>query len=221
MIITANHLIGTGSGSSASSYNTASISPGAKRLVLLYVQTNPTSGTANQPTVTGAGMTWTAVISATLGGYRETLFRALSASPGSGALTIDFAGQNQNYFNWIVYEFIGVDPSGTNGANAIVQAGSQTLPNSGNSTGITVTLGAFGNINNATYGAIASSGGIATGGSFTELSNFATGSNIAGSEWAASNQTAVNWTWGSSGVNVTALAVEIKALQSTGFLPFL
>ena len=222
--ITANHLTNGGSEVDANSYNTASISPGASRLVLLMVHSG-VGGATNTPTVSGAGMTWTQIISSFNEVGRVTLFRALSASPGSGALTIDFAGQTQVNCAWIIDEFIDVDQSGTNGSGAIIQAGSANLPGGPpDYTGITVTLGAFSNTNNATYGALyqnVATMSVVVGSGFTELGRDTISSESVQSQWKNSNDTTVDWTWNSNAARAQALAVEIRAKSTAGFFEIL
>lgn len=115
----------SGSQASASSATTASITPTANRLQLLTVFSSCATTPVNTPTVTGAGMTWevvvtieTALNAGTSRYGRGTTFRAMSASPGSGALTIDFAGQS-NHIDWSVAEFAGIHTGGTNGSAAV------------------------------------------------------------------------------------------------------
>src|SRR5918996_2165790 len=77
-------------------YTTAPISPAPNALILVAVQghrartgvSEPIGATAS-PTVSGAGMTWTEVVTTTFDAVsapqkRLTLFRAMSAAPGSG-----------------------------------------------------------------------------------------------------------------------------------------
>jgi len=211
--IAASNLTFAANLSNAASYTTASISPGANKLVLVSVETTST-GTPNAPTVTGAGGTWVQVgtaIDAT-NARRVTVLRDLSASPGSGPLTIDFAGQTQTSNGYSVDQFSNVDTSGTHGSGAIVQSvtGSTT---SGTTTGFTVNLAALGSSTNAAFGAIRNNGTalVSPGSGFTELSNQGINRD---SEWAL-NQTAVSWTWPSQASTVSvALAAEIKAQSS-------
>ena len=99
--------------------------------------------------IAGAGLTFTKVAEyydqATTGGG-VSLWRALSASPSSGAITITCAN-NQGNYQWSVEEYANVDTSGTNGSGAIVQtAMNQSF--TGAATSITATLGAFGSAAN-------------------------------------------------------------------------
>lgn len=212
MAIVATNLDG-GRVQTVASQATASISPVANSLILVSVQNHVGSGTPNTPTVTGASMTWVAINTAGTGLHKTTIFRGLSSSPGSGALTIDFASQSQNAVLWSVDQFTNVDPGGANGANAVVQSATQTT--TGSSTGITVTLGAFSNTNNATYGMVGTdqTPGISVGGSFSSLNHQTGSGGESSAEWAVSNQTSVNWTWGSASLTATAVAVEIKAIN--------
>ena len=203
---------------SASTYTTASISPGANNLDVVSVESF--SGTAVAiPTVTGAGGTWVQIatqVSAS-NSRRVTLFRDLSASPGSGPLTIDFGGQLQNAnVGWSVDEFSGVDTSGTHGSGAILQ--SVGALSTTTSTGITVNLAALSSPNNSVMGYVRTNqlNPITAGAGFTELSQQTATGATAEAEWAL-NQTAVAWTWASQTVNVVALAIEVKAAAPITF----
>jgi hypothetical protein len=209
-------LTGTYNGTDATSYTTASVTPTAARLQLLTVMSAVSTGTPNIPTVTGCGLTWVRIggfnFSAT---HRITVFRALGLTPTAGTLTIDFASggvsQTQTYGAWGLTEFANVDQSGTNGSGAIVQTVSA---NSGAVvTTLTVTLAAFSNVNNATFGAL----GVGANRTITEGAGFTQLSEIAGSspgatlatEWKNSNDTSVDWSW-TTGSGASGVGVEIK-----------
>jgi len=221
--ITASALTSGGDTTAATSYATASITPGANRLVLLAVAGNLT-GTAAAPTsVTGNGLTWVQVghVEYDTSGthYGFTLFRALGASPSSGAVTITYAA-SQGSCVWSVLEFDGVDTSGTNGSGAIVQAVSHPVtPPSSAATSDSTTLSAFGSASNCGVGFYtweANEQGTA-GSGLTKLPS--TNPGIAGPSQAVMSEYGINqatiagsWTtsaqWGS-------FAVEVKASGNT------
>ena len=194
-------------GNGVTSLTTASISPTANALVIVSVGNNIAS--ANTPTVSGASGTWVqiATVVSADGSRRVTMFRDLSSSPGSGALTIDFAAQSQTNVGYSIDQFTGVATSGTHGSGAIVQNQNTLLVST--NTGITVTLNALKSSNNAAYGYVRNNNGsntIVAGSGFTQLSN----QDITyEGEWAL-NKTAVAWTWASSTNNTQALAIEIQ-----------
>lgn len=209
MSITATQLT-TGGAASGTSFTTASISPTPGRLILVSVGSDRGAGLPNTPTISGCNMTWTLILSRADSGSarRESLFRGLSTNPSSGALTIDFAGQDQgNGGNWSVTEFHNIDLSGTNGSAAIVQSASNTA---NTATSLTVTLGAFSNVNNATFGSIFKNGNetINGGSGFTVLGQNNAVRSIQ-AQWKASNDTTCEWTW-STGHVVIGIAVELK-----------
>lgn len=211
MAIGASNLTHNATATAATSFVTASVSPGANELILLTVGSR-SAATNNTPTATGAGMTWTLVSSQinALNTNRVTVFRAMSASPGSGAVTIDFAGQSQTACLWSIDDFTGTDTSGSNGAGAIVQTVSGLV--TGSSTGGTVNLAALGSSNNAAFGGChRNNNSLLTAGSgFTVLSP---GDTVGGSqhtEWQLT-VTAVNWSWPSGSSDVEMMAIEIKA----------
>ncbi len=208
----------------ASSANTASISPTANHLIILAVYGEVATGGSNIPTVTGASMTWTKIdsrpLTSPVGYNRITLFRSLSSTPGTGALTIDFASQTQRNISWSITDFDGIVTTGTNGSDAIIQSASNDLNTT--ATGITCTLGALTNINNVAYGVCANDKNNVT---ITKGANFALVSNITSPEdhnaEYSTNQTSVNWTWPSTATAVVAMAIEIKAQLSGGFFNLL
>jgi hypothetical protein len=230
MAVTATHLTTAQNGSAATSYTTASISPTANRLVLVAVGHQVSSGTVNTPTISGAGMTWTQVatkISSKGTLRRLTVFRALSASPGSGALTIDLGGQSQIRCGWSIAEFDGIDTGGTNGADAIVQSASNDVTDNASTTSLTVTLSAFSHVDNATYGAIRFGGSSNTdaltfGSGFTQL-GIINGSASYQSQFKASNDTTVDWTYNNTAWYNQGIAIELKAavVATSGIKKFL
>lgn len=212
MAVTANHLTSSGSETAQSSYNTASVSPGSNRLILVAVLQGR-SGGGNVPTLSGNGLTWQLVASSALftSFYKMHLFRSMGASPSTGAITIDFGGQNQTRVTWSVVEFDGVDTGGTDGSAAVVQSASNT----GTAvTSLTVTLAAFGSADNATYGTFGTDqvGDITPGTGFTELSDVSHGQRHE-TEWRSDNDTSVDVSWSGSS-DAGGIAVEIKAFSA-------
>ena len=203
-------------------YTTASISPAANALVTVAVLGRVASGSSPSPTLSGGGMAaWTEVasvafdpISAPL--RRLTVFRAMSSAPGSGPLTITFAGTQSNA-QWIVSQWTGVELSGVNGAGAILQSG--TLPRDA-VNGVTVTLPPFAHVNNVSYGAFGLNRtvvSIAPGSGFTEISEQASGESTPGdlqTEWRQSDNT-IDATW-PAGLNGAGIGLEIKSASSGG-----
>lgn len=221
--ITASLLTSGGSASVAASFNTASISPSANKLLLLAVSSGTVSG-PNEPTCSGAGMTWTKVatfLDASNGYRRITIFRSVNATPSTGAVTISFGGQNQDVCLWSITEFTGAAITGTNASDAIVQTATGETNTTG--TGLTVTLGAFSNTENATFGYIrnnVNASAYTQGTGFSELAEVQVTNSGAETEFKETNDTSVDWSWSSTGGNFTAIAVEIAALVtvSTNYL---
>jgi hypothetical protein len=134
----------------------------------------------------------------------------MSASPGSGSLTITFS-KTQSHSQWIVSQWDGVDPSGVNGAGAIGQTGS----NRGDAVnGLTVTLQPFGNAGNVAYGVFGVRRNVVTvipGAGFTEIAEQPSGEgtpNDLEAEWATNDNT-IDASW--TNLNGGALGVEIRA----------
>lgn len=209
MTIVASNLTAVAQNSAGTSYTTSSISPAAGALVIVSVASNVASSAV--PTVTGASGTWVQIDTRVDGtnARRVTMFRDLSFSPGSGALTIDFAGVNQSNCAWSIDQFTGTDTSGTHGSGAIVQSvGNSTA--SGTTTAFNVTLAALKNSKNMAYGMVRqnTAAAITKGANLTALFNSGTALEVC-SEYAL-NQTVVDWSWASQTCVSVGLAVEIK-----------
>ena len=199
-----------------SSYTTASISPVPNTLITVAVMGHRSSGANPSPIVTGGGMAaWTEVATVTLDPLglplkRMTIFRAMSATPGSGPITIKFASSVSNA-QWIVSQWDGVDITGVNGAGAIVQAGSARADAA---SGLTVTLAAFENANNAAYGVFGVRGSVLAvtpGAGFMELAEHPSAESPASdlqAEWTTNDNT-IDASW--TNLNGAALGVEIRA----------
>lgn len=154
-------LLTNGTNSSGTSYNTASISPSANKLILVMVHSRDNSSPHSVPTLSGLSITWTQVVTKTQTGgggtvgNTVTVFRGVTSdSPGSGALTIDFA-TSQARIGWIVSEFSNTD-IGNAGANAIVQTATSGSETGSGSVG--PNLSAFSSLNNATFAAFIMNG---------------------------------------------------------------
>ena len=195
-------------------YTTAPITPAPNALVTVAVLMRRSSGVIS-PAITGGGMVkWDAVANTDFDTQgtptkRLIVFRALSASPGSGPITITFTGSVSNV-QWIVSQWDGVETGGTNGSRAIVQTGAAR---SDGATALAVALAPFAAANDVAYGAVgvAKNGPIVTPASgLTEIAEVSSGETSAlEAEWAT-NQPAVGVSWGTS-TKAGMLGVEIKA----------
>lgn len=211
--IACTNLTASGSGA-GSSKATASVAPTANNIVLVFINTSSTNDITS---VTGASMTWVEVADITYdsGNRRETLYRGMSASPGSGALTLNAAG-SQSAWAWSIFQCSGVLTTGSNGADAIVAnassmtAGSVTSGTT-TSTGCSVTLSALSNVNNASVGHTHQSGSgsaVSVGSGYTAIGTFG---NLLTGEWLAPGSTTVNFTWSSRVATYVCGAVELAA----------
>lgn len=214
MAVTSFHLLTNGDTAGNTVYNTASIAPTANRLVLATIA-HSAGGTQPVPSLSGGGMTtWTQVNTVEINGFvRVSVFRALQASPSSGALTITFSSA-QDRCGWSINEFAGIDITGANGANAIAQSAVAAVTGSG--TTVSATLGAFANPNNATFGGCVVQSNpertIAPGTGFAELAEWdaAAGNFIAiETEFRNDNDTSVDITASGSANHLGIVGIEI------------
>lgn len=192
-----------------SSYATASVTPTANRLVLVSIRNQGGPPTTAVNTVTGNSLTYVSVRSQENDTTRASVYRALGASPAAGAITIDFNGVNQGNCAWVVSEFTGMDTGGANGSAAVVQSADNTATSA---TSLTVTLAAFGQSNNATYGAFANAvdAAVTQGSGFTLVADVTseTAQGHLGVEFRADPDTSVDMSGSSS--NWVGIAIEIK-----------
>jgi hypothetical protein len=134
----------------------------------------------------------------------------MGSSPSTGAVTINFSVSDIYTVAAAINEFGNVNTSGTNGSEAIVQSATKT---SDGNTALTVTLGAFGSTDNATFGTFGDGNNITPGSGFTELSDYgAVGWNRDSdnqTQWRSDNDITVDASVGYSAV--MGIAVEINA----------
>lgn len=217
MTITQNTLTSHGDSADANSYTTASsFTPGANRLVLAFVE-NSKGSTADTPTVSGNSLTWVQVTTVTFstGNRRRlTLFRAMGASPTNGALTADFAGVNQTSIAISVFEFDGVDTSGTNGSGAIVQA---PTPVTGAAvSSVSITLAAFGSASNGASAGVGATANVGithdTGwNEIHDITSVTVPATALETQWIATNDTTASGTMVSGTADMGIIAIEVKA----------
>lgn len=206
-----------------STATTASVTPSANKLQLLSVTARTGDSTdTGTPTITGNGLTWVNIAHIV---YDRTsasrkaldLFRAMGASPSTGAITIDYGSQTPSAISWALDEVSGMDTTGTNGSGAIVQSATNWHQDTDGLNTITVTLGAFSDSNNATFGAMAADGNTpatlsSVGTGFTQVGNSVNtggdGVNLV-REFRSDNDTTVDITW-SKIVDLGGIAIEIK-----------
>lgn len=202
-------------------YTTTSIAPGSNALITVAVLGHNSTSAPPSPTLSGGGMaTWTVVSSITLDAVgtphkRLTIYRAMSATPGSGPLTITWSATVSNC-QWIVSQWDGVDASGSNGAGAVVQSGST----SGDATnGLAVPLAAFADPGDVAYGVFAvnkNALAVIPGSGFTEITQQPSAESPNAdleAEWTTNDNT-VDASW--TGLNGAALGVELKSATGGG-----
>ncbi len=212
--ITPSMLTVSGSTTDATSYATASVSPSANALVLLWVASQHASSLNTVSSVTGNALTWVQVdtqASTSNTTRRLSLYRALGASPSAGAITIDFGANTQTACTWGVVQFTNVNTSGTNGSGAVVQS-AKNVDGTNSATTITNTLSAFENAKNVHASGVSTGAATAS----TADSNFTTfGHNevatnpITGEYEYCINRVACSPTFPASRVEI--IGVEVKA----------
>lgn len=211
--IVATHLTTAGDTTNQNAYTTASVAPGAGRLMLVWIVQSAT--TANGPSsFTGTfGGTLTLVNSFAVAALRISCYRYLAtSSPASGTITINFAaGDTTSGCAWSIVEYANVDVSGSNGAGAIVQSAAAA---GASGTTVNVTLAAFASPRNMhAYGLthVAAESITSPGAGFTKRgdTNYATpGTGLATAD--AINANVADPSWPTASIP-RYVAVEIKA----------
>ncbi len=212
-LVVARNLLAADATGSGSSFNTASTTYKAGRLYLLAVVqiTTDSGATANVPTVTGASQTWAAVANILGANTRRRLcvFRCMPSANASGALTIDYSGQDQVTAQWLADEFDNC-VLGANGANA--------LPQGVGAENTSATLAAFRRPGNATWAAFRSAPGATTmtqEAGYTELSDTAGSNHRLASEFKASSDTSPSYTTDGSPTLIVGVEIAVAQLMRT------
>lgn len=220
MPLTATSLVVLNDTSNLTTYSTASTTPSAGKLVLCAVASSKAS-TPDLPTVSGCGLTWVQVATVlfdTVGTptKRVTLFRA-QGTPSSGAVTANFGGVAQTGCNIFVCEIGPVDQGGTNGSAAVVQSATNAVDSA---TSITVTLSAFGNSSNGAYGCeftnLGTNSTVGSGFSLIARGGYSTPSHTGNTEFKASEDTSVDWTFSSGNAGAIAIEVKLQVIAGDG-----
>ncbi len=139
-------------------YNTASVTPTAGKLVLVFTHSDNYTADVADPaiTVAGAGLTFTKIADAVQLPQWTTssLWRACSNSPSTGAITITHT-LGKKACGWVVMEFDAAAIAADNGASAIIQFFAQSPGVDTPLTSFTSGLATFANAQNgvAVYGA--------------------------------------------------------------------
>ena len=207
-------------------YNLDSVTPTANNLLLLAVLSESVAENdgAVPSSVTGNGLTWVLIASATTDTYGAvSLYRAMGSSPSAGAVTINFTNTQIGPL-WQLSEFSGIDTGGTNGSAAIAQSATVA---GGVGANLSVTLAAFGASGNGTFGAFGTyldNGGSSVthtpGSGFTEIYDAwidAGGwTDTLQTEWRLDNDTTVDATLSETSTNWGGIAVEIKEAVAGG-----
>ena len=207
-ITAANRLVGS-STTTATSYATASWTPTAARLYIAHIVSTIGSGTPPVPTLSGNGLTWTAVANSVETLRNVFVFRAVAVSPTTGAMTITVASPNS--CQWIVDEFTDADTGGTNGSAAIVQS---IVAVGAAANSVTATLGAAITAGNSTTASVTP--GVAEAvtprTNWTELADDteATPATALESQWRQAGEQTASASW-TTATGSRMIALELKA----------
>lgn len=207
MALTAHHLVSFHSATASSTAVTGSFTPTANRLVLAAVFSADGDGNAPTPTGSGNSLTWVQIANQAYFGTtaRLTWFRAMGASPTTGAFTATYGDSQDLGRTIIIVEIAGVDTGGTNGSAAVVQ----NDVNSGTGTALSAALAAFGSADN---GVVAFWGGsdltatLSPEGGYSEVAeqNGVMVSFLASNDTTPTATQSVNDEW-------AVIAIEVKA----------
>lgn len=107
MAITFTALTGAADVNTLSSYSTASISPSSNVTLFLAIIDRTSSGAnATPPAISGLSLTWNleTVFDSTNNRWFALYWAQTGDSPGSGSITIDYSGQDQECQGWSVFE---------------------------------------------------------------------------------------------------------------------
>ena len=186
----------------------ASITPTTGTLLLAVSSARLQGSTPSVPTMSGCSISWVQIKdNQWMSERRVTMFYGIASAPTTGTLNFSYTGGPN--ISFVVFELTGVDLTAP-----IVQS----TTGSGNSP-LTVTLGAFSNIENATVGAFGNSGSGSTcsaGSGYTLSQNGGPSNQVNGfMEFRADNETTVDAT--SAGNTLGGIVCEINSKYKSGF----
>jgi len=225
MAITIANLTSNFDNTDSQTYNTASVTPGANRLVLVAVGIrNYNAANLGTISLSGNGLTWVEIATTTYstvasGKSRISIFRSMGASPSAGAITITVSGSGNASCQWSVDEADGVDTTGTNGSGAVVQNATNQSDNC--TSGLTVTLAALADAaNNAVYAAFGTDDArnLTEGSGYTELAA-PVGEDALESQYKVPGTTTPSATNFASFGDGAGIAIEIKAAAGGVVIP--
>lgn len=166
----------------------ASITPGANRLILAVFSGNSSATGSPGGSVSGCGLTWTSVAEQLRPGSSNFAFHVFKAygTPSTGTLTISSA--TGTITTHAVIEVADCDDIINTSLTYVGGAGSQSQ---------STTLGSFSSANNGTFGSIYKllAGDVTAGSGFTELSDVNNSFHQCFTEWKNSNDTSVDCSW--------------------------
>lgn len=199
--------------SNTTSYATASWTPTAARLALLAISSASGTDAVVPSSVSGNGLTWDQVQTAQRADLqrRVTIYRAWVSSVTAGAITITFGASQQGCLAQLSL-WNGVAGAADNGASAIVQAVALDWASTNNPS---ITLAAFADAGNGTYGALSHGATPSAGSGFTSLfvGTHASPTNNMITEGRADNATSVDVSAGSG--QGCGVALEIAAFVAS------
>jgi hypothetical protein len=199
---------------SGTSLTNSSWSPPSSGLIILYVFNRVSAGTANTPTVTGNGLTWTqaGTVIDTGNTHRVTLFGANASGSTTGTTTADFAGQSQASIHMAFMEADNVDLSG-----GVAAAFVQTPSGFGTATSASITLSAAGNSDNRPIAGFACSSAMTPRTNWTEMDETAVvgARNLETQYRGDSFETTASATWDGASRFWIGMAAELKAGSTT------
>lgn len=198
------------SGTDATSYSTASVTPTANRLLIAAVSSSRGGATPSVPSCTGFGATWVQIPSATVtlvvGGatFRLTLFSTLSGgSPSTTVFTADWGAETQAGASISVSEF-------SLAQNSFVQVVPNTITASAS---LSISLSAFGAGNGGFAAFTSTANNVVTPDTgWTELHDLGhnTPAERIETQWRADSDTTASASQGAA-ADWLGIAIEIRA----------
>lgn len=212
-------LLTSGSAGAGTPASSASITPPGSQLIEIDVELRASTNilTANNVTVTGCGLTWVQVSEVVINDRMIAVFRAMGASPSTGALSLAYGGTGTVLsWTWATRSWTGVDTSGTNGSGAVGTPGTAST-GSGSTLGVTIPgTPATGDV---TFAVIMTEDDSLT---LTQAAPFLSINHVTGSDtqemavWDSGQDQTESWTWTPSTKVAAIIGFIIKAAAGGG-----
>jgi len=200
----------TDKGTSGNAYTTASVAPGANKLLVLSIESSFASSAGEDPTIAGLGLTWQKAIDLTSSTTQVAIWvaRTGGSPPTPGTITFTYTTNRTGHL-WSLAEVTNADLSGADAFSALVQESTtSTASGTSGSGALTVSAGAS-NLTVGAFGIQLAENITATAGTEIDEQQIATPTRTLEVSWG-NGLTTLSWSWTTAGIGRIAMT-EVRS----------